>query len=219
MSAEMRSGSTHAERLSALADGEVDGAAAVREACAGWAGDAEARRTWHEYHLIGDILRSDDFVSNVDTDSRFLAALRVRLADEPVVVAPAPLSRLRTLSQRATSMAGRQRDRRWALPAAVAAGFMFVVGTFSLLQPATSPPATQPVLAVAGAANPGTDGVDPSTGLAGSDQASIVAMNPTLMRDAQLDRYLAAHKQFAGSSALGVPSVFLRSATVDSEAR
>ena len=41
------------------------------------------------------------------------------------------------------------------------------------------------------------------------------AGNSQFVRDAQLDRYLAAHKQFAGSSALGVPSGFLRSATVE----
>jgi len=40
-----------------------------------------------------------------------------------------------------------------------------------------------------------------------------------VIRDAQLDRYLVAHKQFAGSSAPGVPSAFLRSATVDSASR
>jgi sigma-E factor negative regulatory protein RseA len=33
------------------------------------------------------------------------------------------------------------------------------------------------------------------------------------IRDARLERYLDAHQQFAGSSALGVPSAFLRSAT------
>ena len=44
-----------------------------------------------------------------------------------------------------------------------------------------------------------------------------VVADSKLIRDAQLDRYLAAHKQFAGTSALGVPSAFLRSATVDSD--
>jgi len=34
-----------------------------------------------------------------------------------------------------------------------------------------------------------------------------------LVRDARLDAYLAAHKQFGGSSALGLPSGFLRAAT------
>jgi sigma-E factor negative regulatory protein RseA len=40
-----------------------------------------------------------------------------------------------------------------------------------------------------------------------------------MIRDAQLDRYLTAHKQFAGTSALGVPSAFLRSATLDTASR
>ena len=43
----------------------------------------------------------------------------------------------------------------------------------------------------------------------------VLIANGTLIRDARLDRYLAAHKQFTGSSALGVPSAFLRSATAD----
>jgi sigma-E factor negative regulatory protein RseA len=40
-----------------------------------------------------------------------------------------------------------------------------------------------------------------------------------VIRDAGLDRYLAAHKHFAGSAALGVPSAFLRGATVDASGR
>ena len=40
-----------------------------------------------------------------------------------------------------------------------------------------------------------------------------------VIRDARLDRYLAAHKQFAGSSALGVPSAYLRNATVEVSGR
>jgi len=40
-----------------------------------------------------------------------------------------------------------------------------------------------------------------------------------LVRDARLDRYLDAHKQFSGVSALGVPSTFLRGATSDASNR
>jgi sigma-E factor negative regulatory protein RseA len=40
-----------------------------------------------------------------------------------------------------------------------------------------------------------------------------------LIRDARLDQYLAAHKQFGGSTALGAPSGFLRSATSESRDR
>ena len=56
------------EQLSALVDGELDPAAAVR-ACAGWRDDAGCRATWHAYHLIGDVLRSDDLASDA---SRFM---------------------------------------------------------------------------------------------------------------------------------------------------
>ena len=46
-------------------------------------------------------------------------------------------------------------------------------------------------------------------------QPERVAPSGRVIRDARLDQYLAAHKQFGGSSALGVPSGFLRSATFE----
>ena len=55
--------------------------------------------------------------------------------------------------------------------------------------------------------------VVPATNTVAAEPQALVA-NGKLIRDARLDSYLAAHKQFAGTSALGVPSGFLRSATV-----
>jgi sigma-E factor negative regulatory protein RseA len=40
-----------------------------------------------------------------------------------------------------------------------------------------------------------------------------------LIRNPQLDQYLLAHKQLAGSSVLGAPSGFLRNAAVEAPAR
>jgi sigma-E factor negative regulatory protein RseA len=93
-----------------------------------------------------------------------------------------------------------------------------VVGTFAVVRPGESPPTAQIArndaatsMAVPGAApTPTPDLV--------AQPVAIVA-DSKIIRDAQLERYLEAHKQFAGTSALGVPSVFLRSATVDSAAR
>jgi sigma-E factor negative regulatory protein RseA len=48
---------------------------------------------------------------------------------------------------------------------------------------------------------------------------ATLVLTGKLLRDAQLDAYLAAHEQFAGSSALGMPSAFLRSATVGAPGR
>jgi sigma-E factor negative regulatory protein RseA len=42
-----------------------------------------------------------------------------------------------------------------------------------------------------------------------------IGANGKLIRDPRLDRYLAAHQQFAGTSALGVPSGFLRNAAAE----
>ncbi len=95
--------------LSALADGDAQ---AADPACAVWRDDAEARRTWHAYQLIGDVMRSDDLARPAARDAAFLAGLRERLAAEPVVLAPVPA----------------RRHQHWLLPAVAAAGFVLVAG-------------------------------------------------------------------------------------------
>ena len=209
MSTGFENGPAAREQLSALADGEID-AAAARAACGAWKTDSELRRTWHAWHLIGDVLRSDDLASSAVRDQRFLVALRERLASEPVVIAPEPLP--------AAPARARRLGGRWMLPSAVAAGFALVVGTFVVLGPAGGPPPAAPTLAR----------VAPPAAEAPVVQASLnepalavqpVAATGRMIRDPRLERYLAAHKQFAGTSALGVPSTFLRSATVDAEPR
>jgi sigma-E factor negative regulatory protein RseA len=194
------------ERLSALADAELDGH--ERDAAyADWAASAVARQDWHAWHLIGDVLRSEDLASDPRRDRQLCAAIRSRLQQEPVVLAPRPLAA--------------RRRAGWSVGAAVAAGFVLVVGTFAVFRPTDSPaPAViarnehAPVATVAPVATP----VAVSVPSPAAPTEAVVA-DIRLIRDAQLDRYLAAHKQFAGSSALGVPSAFLRSATVDTAPR
>lgn len=213
------------EHLSALVDGELE-EASVASACAIWREDGEARQLWHSYQLIGDVLRSEDLASDATHDAAFLNAIRIRLASEPVVLAPQPLvaSRLVAPDPVAHSSNGRH-GRRWArtTSAAVAAGFMAVAGVLLFVR---APDPGQEVSARAGAA-PGMQSAaalqagesvtsDPST-LAADPQ--VLVANGKFIRDLRLDRYLAAHKQFAGSSALGVPSTFLRSATADASDR
>jgi sigma-E factor negative regulatory protein RseA len=203
------------EALSALIDGEAD-ANVVGRACAAWRDQPATRSEWHTYHLIGDVMRSDDLASAPDRDAAFLARLRVRLADEPVVLAPAPVAPATRL---------RMRPRRWAGPVAVAAGFVAVAGVLVVMR-ATAPVAAEATVAGASPDVPsGPVGATPalaSTAAAPVAEAALeserLVRGGTVLRDARLDRYLAAHKQFAGSSALGVPSSFLRSATVDAAA-
>lgn len=204
MSSELSVGTKGAEEISALIDGELDPEGVAR-ACASWRSDALSRRSWHTYHLIGDVLRSDDLAAQPSRDAAFLSRLRERLAAEPVVLAP-------PAALAPSTMAGRRVMRHWRAGAAVAAGFVAVAGVLVVMrspvpQPAAEmarAPAVAPVVAVA------ADG--------GVEQAAFVT-DGRVMRDALLDRYLAAHKQFAGTSALGVPSAFLRSATTDASKR
>ena len=83
-----------AEELSALADGELDDSG-VSRACLLWCQESESRQTWHAYHLIGDVLRSEDLASSPGRDLAGLARLRQRLALEPAVLAPETAVRAR----------------------------------------------------------------------------------------------------------------------------
>lgn len=231
------------EHLSALADGELDSAAAT-VSCEAWRADPQAQASWHAYHLIGDVLRSDDLAVDPGHDAAFLQKLRARLESEPVVFAPG-------LARQASEAAGRLRTdagrpaRRWLASGAMAAGFMLVVGMVVLGRPDPHTPGASPVDGLAGntavpAAPAGerrvaqavpaesaqygmAEGrnVEGIRAVAAGDQPVLQAASTgeDLIRDPRLDRYLAAHKQFAGSSALGVPSAFLRSATVPAPRR
>jgi len=119
--------------LSALADGEAQ---AADRACAGWRDDAEARRTWHAYQLIGDVMRSEDLARPAAGDAAFLAGLRERLAAEPAIVAPMPVAVQAVIAAR--------RRHAWLVPVAAAAGFVVVAGVLVVArvsQPGAEAPA------------------------------------------------------------------------------
>jgi sigma-E factor negative regulatory protein RseA len=185
----------HSQRqaLSALMDGEGSDA---ELACKAWREDADLRADWHAYHLIGEAMRSNDIRCAPLHDARFLDGLRECLGKEPVILAPV------------TPAAPRRGDRRrtWAAPAAVAAGFFAVAGVLVVMRtagPAGATPdasaqlASEPRVPVAQA-------VAASAGMAGNDSR--------LIRNAELDRYLAAHRQYGSTSALAVPGGTVRNA-------
>ncbi|MEO7007631.1 MAG: sigma-E factor negative regulatory protein, partial [Caldimonas sp.] len=125
------------EQLSALADGELDDASAAA-ACTGWRAAAPARASWHAYHLIGDVLRSEDLATDPVRDAVFVAALRARLAAEPVVIAPSrePLGRV-ARNRRSVSAAEHPRGHRrwfWTATPSIAAGVLVVAGVFMLMR-------------------------------------------------------------------------------------
>lgn len=203
------------DELSSLMDGELD-ASAVGRACGQWRDDPEVRANWHAYHVIGDVLRSDELASDGGHDAAFLAAFRQRLAQEPVVLAPAPMG---VVAQVAVT-----RRRAWVTPAAIAAGFVAVAGVLVVTQVSggLSLLGTQADASLAKAQSPSPVMVVSVGGAASAgaaDDLPAVVPNGRLIRDVRLDEYLAAHKKFGGSSVPGGPSGFLRNAAADGTVR
>ncbi len=171
--------------MSALCDGD---AAAAGPACAAWSQDEKARRAWHEYHLIGDVLRSEDLALQPQGDSAFLAALRTRLAQEPVPLAPQPMPP-QTLPLRSTVS-----GMGWRAPAAVAAGFAavaVVIGSVQWGSGSSGPAGDQ--LAGAGVSSRGV-----STGTllvsAPAGVGFVAAPESLMIRNPELDAHLRAHQ-------------------------
>lgn len=167
------------EWLSALYDGDPS---ALEGGCRAWRDDAQARATWHTYHLIGDVMRSDDLASTPARDAAFLAALRTRLDAEPVVLAPAATPRRRQV---------------WLLSSAAAAGFVAVAGVLVVVRMSSTDAPRAPMVAATNT---------PSVTLASTraDAPTAPAYGP-MIRDPQLDRYLQAHRAALIGGAVAVP--------------
>ena len=214
-----RSSSDSSRRiLSALADGDATDSEAAR-AFQAWRDDPDARASWHAYQLIGDVLRSDDLGAEPAADAAFLAALRARLADEPVVLAPQPRVEEVPIALPASANAsgGAIRSRsRWQGPVAMAAGFLAVIG----------------VLNVSGTFKSGAGTNVASTAASGPLMASTTAVNngvvvPTSLQTPaqtqaaadQLAPYLAAHRQSGMSGPFQMPGSDIRNVSLVQPAR
>jgi sigma-E factor negative regulatory protein RseA len=197
------------QRLSMLIDGEGD-AQAASDTCSAWRHDAELRAAWHTYHLIGDVLRSEDLAHPVARDAAFLAELRARLAKEPVVLAPQPAM--------PAEPAQRRRRRMGSVAIAASIGAVATVLVISQLAAPDTEEAGRTVVALPPAQSfvpPAQGVVRPVAAHASSDtDVNAVAADGKLIRDARLDRYLAAHKQYGDGSALVPPGGILRSSVV-----
>ncbi|MDP1690455.1 MAG: sigma-E factor negative regulatory protein [Burkholderiaceae bacterium] len=193
------------QALSALMDGE---GAEADLACGAWRKDPGRRADWHAYHLIGELMRSDDVRCAPQHDARFLGRLRERLAAEPVVLAPvspiAPGAPPAPPARQGTSR------RIWAAPIAVAAGFVTVAGVLVVTRVAAPDGATtdRSVLVARQA-----------TASSASAPAAMQSAEVRLIRSAELDRYLAAHKQYSSTSVLAAPGGMVRNAAAAAPGR
>lgn len=201
--------------LSALLDGD---ASQADRALAAFREEPAARADWHAYQIIGEAMRSDDVDCRAHHDVAFLARVRARLSDEPVVLAPA---RSTGSSPKSVRLAGWR--TAWAAPVAVAAGFIAVAGVLVVTRvaaPGGSAPEAVSTLAGGASTAPALGGLQAvsSGSLLRSSipgaQATPTTPAGALLRSADLDRYLAAHRQYSATSSLSVPGGAARNVTV-----
>lgn len=193
------------ELISALADGQL-ASEDFAQALAACEADAQALDSWNTYHLIGDVLRSPGLTAHA-ADAAFVARLRTRLDQEPAfgpapVVAPAAGLQQKTPADLPDHSPQREASNdanfRWKL----AAGFASIAAVAAIAWTAGGnllAPSAAPQLAQSEA----------------SQQVLVASERGTMVRDARMLELLAAHKQFGGTSALQMPSGFLRNATFE----
>jgi len=217
-----RSSSDSSRRiLSALADGDATDSEAAR-AFQAWRDDPDARASWHAYQLIGDVLRSDDLAAEPAADAAFLVALRARLADEPVVLAPQP--RVEDVpiplpaAANASGAAIRSRGR-WQGPVAMAAGFLAVVGVLNVAGPFKSDAGTN--LASTAASGPLMASTTAVNNAVVPTSLQTPAQTPAQTQAAadQLAPYLAAHRQSGKSGPFQMPGSDIRNVSLVQPAR
>jgi sigma-E factor negative regulatory protein RseA len=192
------------ELISALADGQLHGDAFARGVDAACSGDA-AYEAWHSYHLIGEVLRTGE-CALAARGGDFLSQLQARLAQErvparaPLAEAPIPVITVRAEAANDTSF-------RWKMAAGFAS--MAAVAAVGWAVIATPAGPQQPQLAAAYLA--------PASVAAAGASGTVIANTEkgAMIRDARLDEFLAAHRQFGGASALQMPAGFLRNATFE----
>ena len=83
--------SSHGERLSAFVDGEFTADEHLNGIFSEL--DHEDRKSWSAYHLIGDVLRSDDLALSPTASHAFMNRFAALLETEPHVLAPAASAR------------------------------------------------------------------------------------------------------------------------------
>jgi sigma-E factor negative regulatory protein RseA len=185
------------ELVSALADGQLRGEEFARAVEAA-SSDAAGREAWIAYHLIGDVLRSGELAAGSAPDE-FLQRVQRALQQEPRgrAVADAGVSDLLAAPRRS---AANDSSFRWKL----VAGFASVAA----------------VGAIAWSMAAGTAGKAEPPQLAAAETKGTVLTageRGVMIRDPQLDEFLAAHRRLGSASVL--PAGFVRNATLEVPAR
>jgi sigma-E factor negative regulatory protein RseA len=198
------------ERLSALADGELQGGEFAQ--AVGFAGGDDGRAAWALYHLVGDVLRSPELACHGRPD--LLAAVCEQIAKEPLpALQPVPVVQVAQPEVPAANGS----VFRWKMVAGFASlAAVSAIGwnaATNLRATDTSGAPGAQIAAAPAAQAPSPIVATAVEGLPGQPGPQI------MLRDPRLDELLAAHQQFGSTSALQMPAGFLRNATFEAPPR
>ena len=205
------------ERLSALADGQLP--EDEEDRTLDWlAHDEDAQSSWNTYHLLGEVMRSG-VASCPARDAAFMQRMNAALAKEPVQ--PLQINAIKNEAVQANpqgseALKGIKQTAandafihwRWAggLAALLAVVVVSWQGLSAGLDQGAAPQLAQVIV-------PTRQSVAALPLVVARDET------PVMIRDPQLDAFLAAHKQFGGTSAFQKPSGFLSNAVFEGDAR
>lgn len=210
----MRKTDENPELISALADGQLRGAEFVRTLERLQVSEV-ARSTWHTYHVVGDVLRSDGAVAS-SRDAEFVQRLKRQLQSETPTVLPLPVhdwvadSALAVTGDAANQGLQLSANEAWFRWRRVAGVLSLVAVSLIGWQFGFREGASQD--------SPQLVRRAPVPELM-SASSLAAAQAPVMIRDPQLDALLLAHRQFGGTSALQMPAGFVRNATFEEAAR
>jgi sigma-E factor negative regulatory protein RseA len=201
------------ERLSALADGQLSGEAA-KQTLDWLTDDDDAQARWNTYHWVGEVMRSGE-VPCPGREAAFMQRLSEALNREPaptlcedaikIEATEASQTDLKALKS-IKNMAANDASFGWRLAGGFAALLAIVVvnwqGLGAGLVLGAGPQLAQVI-------------VPTGQSLAALPLVTTSDGAPLMIRDPQLDAFLAAHKQFGGTSAFQKPSGFLSNAVFE----
>jgi sigma-E factor negative regulatory protein RseA len=188
-------------QIGALADGQLRGEA-FADALVLLEASSSARAAWHGLHVVGDVLRGEATANpaNIVKDMAFLDTFRANLAKEPRLMPRVAFSAPVT-----AMLVANDSFFNWKWVGGLSAVAAAVVLSWNLVGTTATAPngsgaqlaQSVPVFQIAPVATQTSAGV--------------------MLRSPQLDALIAAHNQAGGSSALQMPSGFLRSATFSTD--
>lgn len=187
------------ETISAMADGQLAGND-LEPVLEQLSKDPEAHSTWETYHIVGDVMRHG--AAGVPLlEPGFTTRLRLRLADETPLQKPLSAAGPVLSPDDLSRPAANQESFYWRIVAGLSvAALVCWAGLGAFRSNSEREQMASPAVVV-------------------PDAPQAASTGSAMIRDPRLDELLAAHRQAGGTSALQMPSGFLRNATFQGSAR